>query len=142
MSDIKGIQISLKEVSPARLKKACSYALQKYAVKVDNDAKRLAPVNFGRLRSAIGFDAAQIVTTNTVTFFCNVDYAAYMEFGTGPYAAKYVTSLEPEWQSLAQQFKGNGEGRIPAHPFLYPAITRNYPLIAEKLAEFIKNDRS
>jgi hypothetical protein len=142
MSDIQGIEVALKQVSPARFKKAASYALQKYAVKVDNDAKRLAPVNFGRLRSAIGFDASQIVTSQVVTFFCNVDYAAYMEFGTGPYAAKYVTSLEPEWQSIAQQFKGNGEGRVPAHPFLYPAITKNYPLIAEKLAEFIANDRS
>lgn len=55
----------------------------------------------------------------------NAPYAAYVEFGTGPYAAEYVTSLPKEWQDEARRFFINGKGHTPAHPFFYPAVAQH-----------------
>ncbi len=40
----------------------------------------------------------------------NAPYAAYVEFGTGKYAAKHVASLPDDWRSFAAQFK-DGTGK-------------------------------
>lgn len=50
------------------------------------------------------------------------DYAAYVEFGTGPWAAKYVPSLEPEWQELAKSYQTMTPGNLEESPYLYPAV--------------------
>lgn len=74
-----------------------------------NDAKRLAPVDEGVLRNAIGFKKEELKVTITV----NVDYAAYIEFGTKSFAAAYVSTLPTEWQDFAKQFKGKaGKGSV------------------------------
>ncbi|MCF0074032.1 hypothetical protein LZD49_26355 [Dyadobacter sp. CY261] len=48
-------------------------------------------------------------------------FAAYLEFGTGPYAAKRVKELPFEWEMVASQFYVNGKGTMPAHPYLADA---------------------
>lgn len=103
---VKGIEKVIAELDPKRLNDAANYALKKYAVKVDADAKRLAPVDEGRLRNSIGFSFEE----NKVTFFANTNYAAYIEFGTRSYAAQYVASLPSDWQTIANEFKGPGGG--------------------------------
>lgn len=55
----------------------------------------------------------------------NAPYAAYVEFGTGSFAAEYVASLPPEWQAEARRFFVNGKGRGMAHPYFYPAIQQH-----------------
>jgi HK97 gp10 family phage protein len=70
------------------------------------DAKKNAPVDEGELRSAIGFNSIPSGFEITV----NADYAAYVEFGTKRFAAQYVNSLPPDWQTFAAQFKGKGGG--------------------------------
>ena len=43
---------------------------------------------------------------------CAVDYAAYLEFGTGKFAAEYVATLPTEWKEFASQFKGSAGGNF------------------------------
>lgn len=52
----------------------------------------------------------------------NPNIAAYLEFGTGNFAAAYVPGIPKDWQELAQTFYVNGLGRMPASPYLYPAF--------------------
>lgn len=52
----------------------------------------------------------------------NPNIAAYLEFGTGNFAAAYVPGIPKDWQELAQSFYVNGLGRMPASPYLYPAF--------------------
>jgi hypothetical protein len=40
----------------------------------------------------------------------NANYAAYVEFGTGKYAAEYVPSLPTTWQDFAAKYKGQSGG--------------------------------
>lgn len=69
---------------------------------VVSDAQRLAPVNEGRLRQSISSQTSDLQVNISV----NVDYAAYLEFGTKAFAASYVGTLPADWQTLANQFKG------------------------------------
>jgi hypothetical protein len=59
--------------------------------------------------------------------------AAYLEFGTGPYAARYVPKLKPEFQALARTFYVNGKGRLSEHPFLIPAFESEGVRLVERL---------
>jgi HK97 gp10 family phage protein len=74
----------------------------KFGLETVNDAKRLAPVDEGRLRNSINYDRKKLQVTINV----NADYAPYIEFGTRKFATKYVSSLPQEWQVFAATFKG------------------------------------
>jgi hypothetical protein len=82
--------------------------MNKFGLGTVNMAKTLAPVDEGALRNAINFDFDR--KTMTVTLGVNVFYAAFVEFGTRKYAAKYVGSLPAEWQQFAAQYKGKRGG--------------------------------
>lgn len=54
----------------------------KLAIRVQNGAKRLCPVDTGRLRSSIVYEVAATGRTITARIGTNVEYAGYVEFGT------------------------------------------------------------
>jgi HK97 gp10 family phage protein len=63
--------------------------------------------------------------TGTVSFGGGgVDYAPYVEFGTGPFAKSYLASMPKEIKSYAMTFFVNGQGRTEAQPFLIPAYLK------------------
>lgn len=60
--------------------------------------------------------------------------AAYLEFGTGKFAARYISSLNsPDWAKLAMQFYKNGKGTLREHPFLIPAYNQEGKKLLDKL---------
>ena len=73
------------------------------ALKIQNDAKRLAPVNFGQLRNSIVLTDKGDETSFKFTVSANAKYAPYVEFGTGPMAEQNIPS---QYREYAQQFKG------------------------------------
>jgi hypothetical protein len=77
---------------------------------------------------------------HTYKIVAQTDYAAYVEFGTGPYAASYVPSLEDEWQEIAKQFKGRRSPKqgVPARPYLHPAVQKIEPELLQRLKKIIE----
>lgn len=69
--------------------------LVRRAIQVDRAAKRLAPVDTGRLRSSINWRIERDPFGLRAVVGTNVHYAVYQEFGTS---------------------------KMPAHPFLRPAL--------------------
>ena len=65
-------------------------------------------------------------------------FAAYMEFGTGQFAERYLTDLPEEWQELAAQFYKNGRGMIPDQPYLYPAFAAERERLIRNIKEALK----
>lgn len=63
---------------------------------------------------------------------------AYIEFGTGEYAAATVGNYDQEWRKLAYSFYVNGQGRLPARPYLYPAFIKNTTGLIDRLRTKIK----
>ena len=69
--------------------------------------------------------------------FSNAGYSAYVEFGTGVFAAGYVASLPADLQAYAMQFFVNGKGRLPARPFLFPAYFKNLAILKERIKNIL-----
>ena len=77
------------------------------AIKIQNNAKRFAPVNFGNLRNSISIKEEGQTNDFKYIISANVKYAPYVEFGTGPMAQRNIPS---EYRDYANQFKGKGGG--------------------------------
>jgi hypothetical protein len=85
---------------PVKLTKKLDYVLEKGARAIELKANQKKPIDLGGLQVRV--DSQFLVKEITV----NANYAAFMEFGTGKYAAAYVATLPQEWQQYAAQFKG------------------------------------
>lgn len=121
------------------VKELIDVELEAFTFDVERDAKlnlgtALKPggANEGKLRQSINGSYADY--TSRVTVASN--YAAYVEFGTGEFAASYVPSLPVDIQEYAMQFFVNGKGRLPAHPFLFPAYFKNIELLKQRLQAY------
>lgn len=98
--------IATVEKTAKRAEAETKVALTKFAKNTETEAKRLAPANEGRLRNSINGTVDGFTAKITVT----ADYAAYLEFGTRKFAARYVATLPQDWQSYAATFRGKGGG--------------------------------
>ena len=98
--------IATVEKTAKRAESETKVALTKFAKNTETEAKRLAPANEARLRNSINGTVDGFTAKITVT----ADYAAYLEFGTRKFAARYVATLPQDWQSYAATFRGKGGG--------------------------------
>jgi HK97 gp10 family phage protein len=101
LSGMKELEGTLDKLTVA-LKKDVSDEINASALKIQSNAKKLAPVNFGQLRNSITLTKDSELT---YTVSANASYSAYIEFGTGP-----QVNVPNDFQSYAQQFKGNSKG--------------------------------
>lgn len=84
----------------------------------DDDAETAADI--AAVRSSINFKHDRENLTSVV-FAGNTQkdhIAAYLEFGTGPFAAARVKELPFEWEMVASQFYVNGKGTMKTHKYL------------------------
>lgn len=135
---LTGLDEVLKKLGVKNLEKEITQTLMAFGRDVERDAKNNlslhGTVDFGFLSNSIGSES---LAPLSVRIFAHKDYAAFVEFGTGPFAAEYVPSLEPEWQALAKLFYVNGNGRMPAQPYLHPAFEKNLPVLMEDLKDLL-----
>jgi len=103
--------------------------------RIITQAKTLLPAQYGRLRSSL--NVIKISKFN-YKYGSNVNYAAYVEFGTGKYAAEYVPSIDKEWQKLALSYKTTGKGTLPKSPYLYPSTVIGQKNIMNNIKATIK----
>lgn len=136
--ELKGFNEAIKKLDIHNLEQAITDELDDFGRGVVRDAKQNlsthGTIDFGFLTNSINSETKPL----SVTISAHKDYAAYVEFGTGPYAASYVPSLEPEWQAIARQFFVNGKGRMHAQPYLHPAIEKNLLLLKDNLKSLFK----
>lgn len=85
------------------LPQAVGQAVHEIAFQIEADAKGLAPVDTGFLRSSI---QTSVIDAFTAEVAVGAHYAAYVEFGTS---------------------------RMAARPYLTPAVERNRPRLIEAL---------
>lgn len=66
------------------------------------------------------------------------EIAAWVEFGTGQDATRYLATVEPEWRDIARRFYLTGKGTIINQPYLYPAYIKNRTIFVNELKELVK----
>lgn len=78
----KGFKALFKRIEklPAAIRTVAETEIKKSTLRVHRDAQRIVPVRFGRLKSSLRFEVAEDGLTGEV--FTNVEYAAFVEFGT------------------------------------------------------------
>ena len=108
LPNIQGVDIVLKNIKAnvELLKEKINLELKAFGNRTVDNAKDLAPIDESHLKGSINYKAENLSVEITV----GVDYAAFLEFGTKKFAAKYVATLPNEWQTFASQFKGKGGG--------------------------------
>jgi HK97 gp10 family phage protein len=103
LSGMKELEGKLKNLTTA-LKVDVGDEINASVIKIENQAKRLAPVNFGQLRGSIAHSKDSELTYSVAA---NASYSAYVEFGTGP-----QVNVPADFKSYAQQFKGKSGGKF------------------------------
>lgn len=111
--------------------------VSKAAMLVQGSAKNKAPVDSGALRQSIRADKAKVQGENvTATVSTNLEYAPYVEFGTGSRGQSTNTNTEVE-VSYRSDWRGN-----KAQPFLWPALRENrnnsIKIIKEEVRKAVK----
>lgn len=128
----------LKELEDAEAK-----ILTMIGLKSEAYAKKLCPVGTpestgvkgyrgGDLRNSIAFRVDTTGPEKTLEIGSNVEYAPYVELGTGPHFVP-----PPEWERFeAEKGKGVGKVYVQPRPFIRPAIEdhkEEYKAMAEKV---------
>lgn len=143
--------------NPKYLKEAGQY--------VQTAAKLLAPADSGYLRNSIFLDVSKGEEGLEATVYTNVQYAPYVELGTGPKGAANHAGISPEvtpaytmepwWihesqvdPAVAERYGWyyieTEQGRFyrcdgqPAQPFMYPALHDNHKTVIDILRRGIK----
>lgn len=107
------------------------------AMSMETTAKQLAPADYGGGGGLRGRFYADTETRLSKTIGNSSEHAAYQEFGTGFHAANYVAKLPKDWRAYAKTFFVDGSGRVPAHPFMYPAFQQERPKLIKRIKKVI-----
>lgn len=111
--------------------------VSKAAMLVQGSAKNKTPVDSGALRQSIRTDKAKIQGGNVIaTVSTNLEYAPYVEFGTGSRGQSTNTNTEVK-VNYRSDWSGNR-----AQPFLWPALRENrnnsIKIIREEIRKAVK----
>ena len=83
---IQGLDEAVKKLGPELTARPMGRFFERSATAVETDAKRNAPVDRGRLRSSIAHEVDKGKPPLWARVGTNLEYAPYMEFGTGIFA--------------------------------------------------------
>lgn len=97
-------------------------AVDRTRIDVQNEARRRAPVDTGRLRSSIVSRAEGGGRSLGYVIGTNVNYAAAVEYGTSPHVIKPRYKKALYWRGAAHPVAQVNHPGTAARPFLRPAI--------------------
>lgn len=69
------------------------------------------------------------------------DLVPWIEFSTGPDAARYLATVPPEWRALAATFIRNRKGSILGTPFFLPNVLKQEIKYKKEMKELIRRQR-
>jgi HK97 gp10 family phage protein len=136
---VKGLDSLLKKLSQLGddVNEGLKEALLAGGQVVQKSAKELCPVDTTYLRESISLNA---IDDNTVVVSTNVDYAIFVEFGTGPKGDPAVEHTSKQFWRFKDK-DGNwvtSHGQAP-QPFMRPALENNTTQIVEAVKNLLSN---
>lgn len=115
-------------------------ALEKACALVERSAKQKAPKRTGELRNSI---TSRIDTTGreiSGVVYTPVEYAPYVEFGTGLFAEGGNGRKDVPWAYKDEKGEWHSTSGMHPQPFLRPALDDNRTQIIKILREGMGND--
>ncbi len=107
---VTGLDAVIAKLEPGKFNAEIKDAMDAFGLTWVKNAKELAPTDEGHLKQMINYEIDGVKGVIHISLNANTDYAAYIEFGTRKYAAKYVATLPADWRTFAAQFKGKSGG--------------------------------
>lgn len=138
MISVQGMNVLLRKIAKANgeVQAKVKRANQITSLNIERQAKRNATksVDNGDLRRAIVPDHSGTEANVEV----KVNYAQYVEFGTGAFAAEYLATKDKDLREYAMTFFETGKGRVTARPFLFPAAEAERPKHIERMRKALQ----
>lgn len=116
-------------------KEVIAQGIQKTCLRIERDAKMNCPVDKGLLRESITHRVD--VDTLTGVVGTSVEYAPYVEYGTGIYAEGGV-GRQDRWSYQTPDGKWHSTVGQRPQPFLYPALLQNETHVVPDILEAIR----
>ena len=138
--EVLGVDKIVKDIQTVAQARRFKQTMGKCAAIVEGTAKSLCPKDTGRLVGSIHpsvIDTGDEITGKVST---NVDYAVYVEFGTGIRGS--LSAPEHDAKDIANwgfDYKTDWAGQI-AQPFLFPALKQNEQKIHKMLEDALRNE--
>lgn len=111
-------------------------SLSKATLLVEKEAKQNAPKDTGALRRSI----TSKVEGLEGTVFTPLEYAPYIEYGTGLFAEKGNGRKEVPWNYQDDEGKWHSTSGLKPQPFMRPSLDENRQKIVDTLKEGVMND--
>jgi len=111
-----------------------SEALEKACLVVENSAKMKAPVDSGNLRNSI----THVVQGNEGIVGTNVEYAPYVEFGTGLFSSLGDGRKDVPWRYQSADGSWHTTSGQQPQPYLQPALLENKKTIEKMFNKALK----
>lgn len=109
-------------------------AMKQGVIHVQGAAKKLCPVDTGKLRESITAKAEKENGKIVGTVSTNKEYAAYVELGTGQ---RGESSPSPPKYPLESGYRQDWAG-MSARPFMYPAMQNTRKTLPKVMANSLK----
>ena len=137
--EIEGINKVLKRLEKLSNTENIEKAMGKACAVVEAAAKQNAPKDTGALRNSITSKVENRNGHIEGTIFTPLEYAPYVEYGTGLFAESGGRKDVP-WNYQDDKGEWHSTSGQKPQPFMRPAIEDNRNKIIEILGEGIKND--
>lgn len=137
---IEGTNSLISKLEDINKAQALENAMGKACALVENSAKRKAPKDTGALRRSIESKVESNGKDVQGLVFTPLEYAPYIEYGTGLFAEKGGRTEVP-WFYVDDEGKGHLTKGIHPHPYMRPALNENIKKIKDiLLKEGLLND--
>ena len=130
--DAENCCIAIEELETEILPRAVEEALEKACTIVENSAKQNCPANTGQLRQSIKHK----VNGSVGVIGTNVEYAPYVEIGTGIYST-LGNGRQTPWKYKDAKGEWHTTRGMKSHPYLKPALDSNISQIVNCFEELI-----
>lgn len=137
--NIEGTENLLSKLDKVAQAENLINAMGKACALVEGEAKRKAPKDTGELRRSIESKVENNGEGVQGVIFSPLEYAPYIEYGTGLFAEKGGRADVP-WFYVDDEGKGHLTKGIHPHPYMRPALNEQKNKIKDILKEGLLND--
>lgn len=139
MLKIEGLEQFTELVEKIADTKRLEKAMKKAMALVEGEAKKNAPKGTGELRRSIESKVEVKGNEVTGTVFTPLEYAPYVEFGTGLFAESGGRKDVP-WNYQDDKGEWHSTSGMKPQPFMRPALTENRTKVIKIIEEGILDD--
>lgn len=115
---------------------ALKKSLEAATLLVERSAKQKAPKDIGTLRRSI---TSKVEGLEGI-IYTPLEYAPYIEYGTGLFAEKGNGRKEVPWNYQDDEGKWHSTSGLKPQPFMRPSLDENRQKIVDTLKEGVMND--